>query len=629
MAKQFGLSSAKPYTEIYVDGGTLEASERIYGKGIFIRSGAELKSSLGYVTTFAAATGIVVEACAKIGMTGGATADKSIKQNSNVPVKGSGTIDITGYVTMSTSQLKDFTGAIAGSGTLFATNAVAGENEFVRRFSGTVRYPYPLAFSGQVVLGDGVNIISSPSALAASPAFFGNGPFTLENAVLNYDDANFTSSSSLSLASGSALTYGGIAMVEVAPAASSSAKTIAAGTLVRKDKGSVLQIVDRAYGLFDDGASRVAFDGGLATNAAGLVAHPILIHQNYGWPRYIAFATYDETRGLRAMTNWVDNLTTSDTANRIVRIGEGASGYTVPLAGGACAALFLRNKSLNIRENSTLTVGDGVNPALVVFGMGMADGIGTRNFGTSEGIVYITESGKNIPWKIAGSQGVAFATRSDTSAFDTAVSGANEYSGGTWISGGGFTPMTASAFGSGSITISGSGYVGGAVNFTSGLTLDNAFVLDGVGRIGMKTDVIATLAGVVSGDSLHVSGAAGTLVLAAHNTYAGGTVVDGGVRLRLTNGGSAGTGAVSLKNGVLTFCGRDRNSPIVFANRVEGVGRIVVEGRSPVVLADDSMAYVGAGTVYPGTSVSFPKLEESDVVISVPPPVPGLMMLVK
>ena len=39
------------------------------------------------------------------------------------------------------------------------------------------------------------------------------------------------------------------------------------------------------------------------------------------------------------------------------------------------------------------------------------------------------------------------------------------------------------------------------------------------------------------------------------------------------------------------------------------------------------MAYVGAETVWPGTSVSFPALLESDTVVTDAPPDRGLMLI--
>ncbi len=546
---------------------------------------------------------------------------------------------------------------------LITADGVAVDGGLKRRGLSTVLFRKPLNLKGPVELLDGVNTIASQSELAASPAFFGTGSFTLENAILDWS-SDFTAESSLTLASEATFSYGGIAQLDIAPETTSPAKTIAAGALARKGKGSVLQIVDRAYGLFDDGASRLVFSGGLSTNAAGLVTHPVFIHQAYGWPRYIAFATYDETQGLRALTNsWydasADNPISSATADRIVRIGEANNNYTLPQAGGACAALFLRNKTFTIRaEYAGLTVGDGVNPALVAIGAGTAGGSGTLDFGTSEGVIYmngLVNASGDIPWCIAGSSGVTFATRVDTSDFGTTISGVNTYSGGTWITGGDFTPMNSLAFSNGKVTVTGGKYVGGSVNFTDSLVMANAFSIsgygkatqsrgalsfaagatltgsvevDGMARIGVQSDVVAKIEGQVSGGCLEVCGTTGTLALSACNTYTGGTHVAGGVTLRLAQAESAGTGCVTLDNGVLEISGANRALPIVFTNSVDGIGRIVVSGKAPVRFTDKSMAYIGAETVWPGTSVSFPALAESDTVVTDAPPVRGCMLIV-
>lgn len=554
--------------------------------------------------------------------------------------------------------------AIRGTSTVHLQNPLVtadgtvSDGGLTHRGVSTMCFYKPLEINGPVKLLGGINRIVSPAELATTPEFFGTGSFILENAVLSWS-SSFTEASSLSLAEDSSFTYGGVARLDAATTSDAPAKTVTAGALVRKGKGSVLQIMDRAGGLSGDGASRITFDGGLSTNAAGLVTHPVFIHQVTGFPRYVAFATYDETVGLRAKEDWLDASTatpiTDETADRIVRVGEDNANYTLRTAGGACAALFLRNKEFNIRAEYTgLTVGDGVNPALIAIGQGKAKGSGTVDFRTSEGIIYIAESGKDIPWSFAGSSGVTFASRADTSVIETSVSGTSIYSGGTWITGGDFTPTHAGAFSSGKITVAGGKYVGGSVSFKyplamandfsisgygkgsqyrgafsfeSGATLTGSVEIDGMARIGVPSNVVARIDGPVSGGFLEICGSTGILALASCNTYTGGTHVAGGVTLRIAQAESAGTGCVTLDNGILSVSGSDKDSPIVFTNRISGIGRVVVEGKSPVRFTDGSMAYIGAETVYPGTSVSFPALSDSDIVITKAPPEKGLLLI--
>ena len=169
----------------------------------------------------------------------------------------------------------------------------------------------------------------------------------------------------------------------------------------------------------------------------------------------------------------------------------------------------------------------------------------------------------------------------------------------------------------------------GAISFAAAAELTGDIEIDGFARIGVQSNVVASVTGVVSGGMLEVCGTTGTLALASCNTYTGGTLVAGGVKLRLADGESAGTGPVTLDKGVLVFRGTSSMNPIVFTNSVDGIGRIVVEGKASVTFTDPSMAYVGAATVYPGTSMAFPALEESDTVVVDAPPANGVMIIVR
>jgi MYXO-CTERM domain-containing protein len=108
----------------------------------------------------------------------------------------------------------------------------------------------------------------------------------------------------------------------------------------------------------------------------------------------------------------------------------------------------------------------------------------------------------------------------------------NSYAGGTTISAGQATAYTANAFGTGVVTLSGTG-----VMDLGGQTLSNSVVVDG-GTLQGGTINSANVSGFAGTISATLDGAggftkagAGTLILSGANTFTGGTTVNGGTLL--------------------------------------------------------------------------------------------------
>ena len=116
--------------------------------------------------------------------------------------------------------------------------------------------------------------------------------------------------------------------------------------------------------------------------------------------------------------------------------------------------------------------------------------------------------------------------------------------------------------------------------------------------VGMAlTDQAANPATGWDGRSLTKAGA-GTLTLAADNTYTGGTTITAGT-LRIGNGGTTGsiTGDV-LDNGTLVF---DRADALTFAGAISGAGDLRQIGSGKTILTGNSGGFSGETTVESGT----------------------------
>ncbi|PVN45561.1 fibronectin-binding autotransporter adhesin ShdA [Salmonella enterica] len=146
------------------------------------------------------------------------------------------------------------------------------------------------------------------------------------------------------------------------------------------------------------------------------------------------------------------------------------------------------------------------------------------------------------------------------------VTGANNYSGGTTISGGTLTADHADSLGSGDI--------------------DNSGVLQ-VGE--------GELENTLSGSGSLVKTGTGELTLSGDNTYSGGTTITGGT-LTADHADSLGTGAIA-NSGVLQVGEGE------LENMLSGSGSLVKTGTGELTLSGDN-SYSGATTITDGTLIA-------------------------
>ena len=125
------------------------------------------------------------------------------------------------------------------------------------------------------------------------------------------------------------------------------------------------------------------------------------------------------------------------------------------------------------------------------------------------------------------------------------LSGNNTYSGGTTVSAGTATANTATSFGSGTVTLSGTGVVD-----VGGQAVANSFVVNGGtlqgGTINVTkvTGTAGTISANLNGTGAFTKSGAGTLILGGTNSYTGGTTVNGGTLLV-----SGTVGAITVASG--------------------------------------------------------------------------------
>lgn len=195
---------------------------------------------------------------------------------------------------------------------------------------------------------------------------------------------------------------------------------------------------------------------------------------------------------------------------------------------------------------------------------------------------------------IAGSDGLV-----KTDAGTLVLSGANTYTGGTWINGGTLVGTTNTAFGTGDITMAEGTTLGLAGN---GMKVANRIVVAGDPTIDVADGSDNTLTGAIidgtsAGDIVKTGN--GTLRLTAANTYTGGTLVSAGT-LIVGDGATGGSIVGNVKVGTDGTLAFDRSDDVTFAGSISGAGTVQKLGTNTLTLTGDSSAFTGTTSVAGG-----------------------------
>jgi fibronectin-binding autotransporter adhesin len=297
---------------------------------------------------------------------------------------------------------------------------------------------------------------------------------------------------------------------------------------------------------------------------------------------------------------------TGTTGSKLI-LDNGGAGVTITTTGtgtgnNAFAAPWVLNDSVNgiVNQPSTASAAGSLNITAAVSGIGgfTKSGDGLATFG-SGGKTY---TGATV---LSGGR-----MRMSLLASPTATSSFTINAGGqlTLISAGSYT------FGSGPLNLNGAGptsgpyaaFPGAIRNDTSLVaTINNSVVLqsDTVIHVQGSATGSTTLSGTVTGPgkltltAIPHDANLGVLALNGANTYAGGTVVDGGTLLISGAGASLGSGNVAVHSAGAAFAGATAKLTIQAGvlDAIADTAILSLDGGGSAGVADDGIADLGAG----------------------------------
>ena len=500
---------------------------------------------------------------------------------------------------------------------LTPTNGVDGGISFYG--NGIFLLNHPMRLQGPVGLMDGGFTVNSVlySDSAATP--FGGGSLTLRNMYFSFSGVSASSTLNLATNETSELVLAGAASITF-PAAGQSVATRA---IRRAGPGSVLFLRLASGATLGDGTgSSMKCAVAPALQASGATKLPVIA----GLSNQEGFVTYDAECGFQMLPEDATNDFTKG-ANSLVAVRNNITLSSDAAVGGINVNASWT--SLKIDSGVTLTVGNGVDPAIILLGVvNNLTGTGTLDFGASEGIITASNSTGTDPSairpKISGSGGVSFVASPlrDQDYKVRLYNANNDYTGGTYVNVMSVRAAEPGCFSSGKVTVGGGDRAGGNVVLEKAATWANDFSLAGRGgrfttslsylgalafnasatvsgdvelreetRMSAANGMRGTISGVVSGDRLQIYNFpgtyGGTVALTGHNTYTGGTeVVAAAVAISESDG--FGTGAVTIDGSVLEFA---NTSAISVPNKIEGVGTVRLTGGGTVTLTGDHSGF--------------------------------------
>lgn len=502
-----------------------------------------------------------------------------------------------------------------------------GTNILRKTGPGLIRFDAPVQSFGAFEIWDG--IVSPSTNLVTNPAIVADGvPLVLRGGQVKFNST--ASGGSPETTVGEIRLCPGSARVTVA-----NGSTVTLGTLSREQGG--IAVVSSANGIDKLGDTEKLLVSGRASDAAGELDGSIVTIDEATAPRPLDFVTYDETNGFKpagagtALASGVDVTGVAD-----------VSEATTISANTAATALRVRNGAqLTLDSAATLTVGDGVHPAGVLFQSSATDtapgavkGEGTLAFGDKEGVFWFSTASTDalsqyaFGTKVSGSAGVTFAGRkinnsvylprvtlsSDYTPEWTGpthiaglrmVAGTTEFPGDIWVDGNEEANSAQIRFElpqartwTHPIHLSGIGISTAAADatlfFSSGenktATIAGGVELLANSAITANARAMATFSSPITGPgglSLSVGDPAAFIRFDATNTYSGATSIaspDNYATVIVGRHGTLGSGPVNILSGNLLFVDQEG---AVISNSISGAGGILRFRDSTASLAGD------------------------------------------
>ena len=296
-------------------------------------------------------------------------------------------------------------------------------------------------------------------------------------------------------------------------------------------------------------------------------------------------------------------------------------------AGGASGTLTIGSATVSTQ---TLTIGDNSGTtgtatgtvnlnggALLAQTIQSGAGTATRNFSWKDGTLGNYASGEdmtvsiptitlgvggNPTFDIEGAGATATVSSvltgaggfTKTGAGILALTGGNTYTGGTTVTDGLINFSKLTNLSTGTITLN-----GGGLQWATGNTVDVSGRLNPLGANGAIFDTNGnnvTFNTALSGGELIKQGA-GTLTLAADNTYTGSTIINAGT-LQLGNGGTTGSIVGDVTDDAALVI--DNSGAVTLPGVISGSGTLTQMGSGTTILTADN-TYTGGTTISAGT----------------------------